>query len=185
MPLFQFLKGSNPNVRAKPLISLNPRSISECLDGGWQILICEVELVTQRYESPGSEWELPVKQFAVLLSISNTRKRSDHEQIYTTTYPSYLLQHLQVTHYQLMKCEAIRAFAQKRHYLVWPEDPQDLVWFYEKLFSKILKNSKVQKFSVDKAEPVKDDIQTRDKIENIRAVTWMGHLIQCMKWYLF
>lgn len=79
-----------------------------------------------------------------------------------------------VTHYQLMKCEAIRAFVQKRQYLVWPEDPQDLERFYEKLFSKILKNTKVKKFPADKAEPAKDDTQPQNgegiELENIRAV---------------
>lgn len=78
-----------------------------------------------------------------------------------------------------MKCEALRAFAQKRHYLVWPEDPQDLEWFYEKLFSKILKNTKVKQIPVDKSEPAKDAIQSSDSIEleNIRATTWTWYSI--------
>lgn len=85
-----------------------------------------------------------------------------------------LTQQLKVTHYQLMKCEAIRAFVQKRQYLVWPEDPQDLEWFYEKLFSQILKNTKVKKFPADKAEPAKDDTRPQNgeriELENIGAV---------------
>lgn len=83
------------------------------------------------------------------------------------------MKHSQVTHYQLMQCEAIRAFAQKRHYLVWPEDPQDLEWFYEKLFSKILKNTKVNKFPGNKAELGKDDTLNGERIEleTIRVVT--------------
>ncbi|CAB1340188.1 unnamed protein product [Coregonus sp. 'balchen'] len=45
-----------------------------------------------------------------------------------------------VPHYRLMKCEAIRTFVQK-----WPEDTQDIEWFYEKLMSKILKHRKIKK----------------------------------------
>ncbi|XP_071019196.1 toll-like receptor 5 [Oncorhynchus clarkii lewisi] len=47
-----------------------------------------------------------------------------------------------VPHYRLMKHEGIRTFAQKREYLQWPEDTQDIQWFYEKLMSKILKDKK-------------------------------------------
>ncbi|XP_055728562.1 toll-like receptor 5 [Salvelinus fontinalis] len=47
-----------------------------------------------------------------------------------------------VPHYRLMKHEGIRTFAQKRDYLQWPEDTQDIQWFYEKLMSKILKDKK-------------------------------------------
>lgn len=74
-----------------------------------------------------------------------------------------------------MKYEAIRAFVQKRQYLVYPEDPQDLEWFYEKLFSKILKKTKVKKFTVDKAERAKDDAQPQNgdriELESISTVT--------------
>lgn len=92
------------------------------------------------------------------------------KQIYSTTCPSSLLQHPQVTHYQLMKCETIRTFAQKRQYIVWPEDPQDIEWFYMKLFSKILENTKVKKFPVDKAEPAKDSHNgERIELENISS----------------
>lgn len=47
-----------------------------------------------------------------------------------------------VPHYRLMKHEGIRTFARKREYLQWPEDTQDIQWFYEKLMSKILKDKK-------------------------------------------
>lgn len=63
----------------------------------------------------------------------------------------------QVAHYQLMKCNAIRAFVQKRWYLTWPEDPQDLDWFYEQLISQILKDTKVEGFAKDKPEAVKPE----------------------------
>lgn len=70
-----------------------------------------------------------------------------------------------------MKCNAVRAFVQRREYLIWPEDPQDLEWFYERLFSQILKDTKVKKFAEDKPEP---DVQPQNedaiKLENIRAI---------------
>lgn len=74
---------------------------------------------------------------------------------------------MKVAHYQLMKYNAVRAFVQKRDYLVWPEDPQDLEWFYERLVSLIVKDTKVKKFAEDKAEPAQPDIesQTEDGVE--------------------
>lgn len=70
-----------------------------------------------------------------------------------------------------MKCNAVRAFVQRREYLIWPEDPQDLEWFYERLFSQILKDTKVKKFAEDKPEPYLEP-QNEDaiKLENIRAI---------------
>ncbi|XP_008289782.1 toll-like receptor 5 [Stegastes partitus] len=64
-----------------------------------------------------------------------------------------------VTHYQLMNCNAIRAFVKRREYLIWPEDPQDLEWFYERLFSQMRKDIKVKKFEEDKPEPAEPEIQ--------------------------
>ncbi|XP_038582793.1 toll-like receptor 5 [Micropterus salmoides] len=80
-----------------------------------------------------------------------------------------------VAHYQLMKYNAVRAFVQKREYLIWPEDPQDLEWFYERLVSQILSDTKVKKFAEDKAEPAQPDIQNPNEdnvqLENIQAIT--------------
>lgn len=70
-----------------------------------------------------------------------------------------------------MKCNAVRAFVQRREYLIWPEDPQDLEWFYERLFSQILKDTKVKKFAEDKPEPgVRPQNEDGIKLENIRAI---------------
>lgn len=44
-----------------------------------------------------------------------------------------------------MKHRAVRAFVQKREYLVWPDDPQDLEWFYDRLITQVLKDSKLEK----------------------------------------
>uniref|UniRef100_A0A3P9A171 Toll-like receptor 5 n=3 Tax=Esox lucius TaxID=8010 RepID=A0A3P9A171_ESOLU len=50
-----------------------------------------------------------------------------------------------IPHYRLMKHEAIRSFVHKREYLQWPEDTQDIEWFYDKLTHKILKDTKIKK----------------------------------------
>lgn len=47
-----------------------------------------------------------------------------------------------LSQYQLMKHEPIRAFVQKRHYLRWPEDLQDVGWFLEKLSQHLRKKEK-------------------------------------------
>ncbi|KAM6992380.1 toll-like receptor 5 [Tautogolabrus adspersus] len=70
-----------------------------------------------------------------------------------------------VAHYQLMKYNAIRAFVQKREYLIWPEDPQDMEWFYERLVSQILKDTKVKTIAEDKAEPAQPDVQPQNQDE--------------------
>lgn len=62
-----------------------------------------------------------------------------------------------MAHYQLRKYNAIRAFVQKREYLTWPEDPQDLEWFYEQLISQIIRDTKVKNPAEDKPEPEKPD----------------------------
>ncbi|XP_035474196.2 toll-like receptor 5 [Scophthalmus maximus] len=80
-----------------------------------------------------------------------------------------------VAHYQLLKFNAIRRFVQKREYLVWPEDPQDLEQFYERLISRILQNTKVEKVAEDDPRPApqpggrpqrRDDVE----LEDIRAM---------------
>lgn len=82
---------------------------------------------------------------------------------------------LKLAHYELMKHNALRAFVQRREYLTWPEDPQDLEWFYERLISQILKDTKVKKVGQkDKPEPAQPDCKPENEdgiqLENIRAV---------------
>nr|UUT42677.1 toll-like receptor 5 [Larimichthys crocea] len=78
-----------------------------------------------------------------------------------------------VAHYQLMKYNAVRAFVQKREYLVWPEDPQDMEWYYERLVSQILKDTKVKKIAEDNPEPAQPDIHPQEEdgieLDNIGA----------------
>ncbi|KAK5880471.1 hypothetical protein CesoFtcFv8_023495 [Champsocephalus esox] len=79
-----------------------------------------------------------------------------------------------MAHYQLMKYQAVRAFVQRREYLTWPEDPQDLEWFYERLVSKILKDTKVKKFAEDQPEPAQPGAQPQEEegiqLENIGPI---------------
>ncbi|XP_028461225.1 toll-like receptor 5b isoform X3 [Perca flavescens] len=79
-----------------------------------------------------------------------------------------------VARYQLMKYNAVRTFVRSREYLIWPEDPQDLEWFYDRLVSQILKDTKVKAFAEDKPEPAQPDVQTQNEdsiqLENIGAV---------------
>ncbi|KAM8831671.1 toll-like receptor 5 isoform 2-T4 [Spinachia spinachia] len=78
-----------------------------------------------------------------------------------------------VSHYQLMRSEALRAFVQRREYLTWPEDPQDLQWFYERLASQILKDTKLKKLAQVQPEPAQPDMGPPDEdgiqLEDIRA----------------
>ncbi|XP_062415470.1 toll-like receptor 5 [Pungitius pungitius] len=83
-----------------------------------------------------------------------------------------------VAHYQLMRYKALRAFVQRREYLTWPEDPQDLEWFYGRLVSQILKDNKVKKWAEDQPQPVQPDMGPPDmgapdedgiQLEDIRA----------------
>lgn len=67
-----------------------------------------------------------------------------------------------------MRCNAVRAFVQRRQYLTWPEDPQDLDWFYERLVSLLLKDTKVKTFAEDKEEAVAQNTESI-QLQGIRA----------------
>lgn len=67
-----------------------------------------------------------------------------------------------------MRCNAVRAFVQRRQYLTWPEDPQDLDWFYERLVSLLLKDTKVKTFAEDKEEVVSQNTESI-QLQGIRA----------------
>ncbi|XP_017287906.1 toll-like receptor 5 isoform X2 [Kryptolebias marmoratus] len=79
-----------------------------------------------------------------------------------------------VTPYQLMRCSAIRTFVQKRWYLTWPEDPQDLEWFYERLIVQILKDTKVKEFAVGNPKAVQPEPEPREEIrlENVQEMAF-------------
>nr|QOS44502.1 toll-like recrptor 5m [Argyrosomus japonicus] len=75
---------------------------------------------------------------------------------------------------KLMKYNAVRAFVQRREYLVWPEDPQDMEWYLERLVSQILKDTKVKKIAEDNPEPAQSDIHPQEEdgieLDNIGAI---------------
>ncbi|KAF5894741.1 toll-like receptor 5 [Clarias magur] len=68
-----------------------------------------------------------------------------------------------IPHYRLMKYELVRTYFQTRRYLCWPEDSQDLEWFYNHLKHSILKDTKVK--------PMKRDTETNHEVTNCEAVT--------------
>lgn len=81
---------------------------------------------------------------------------------------------MKVAHYQLMKYDTIRAFVQRKEYLTWPEDPQDLEWFYERLVSQIVRDAKVKKLVEDEPERAQPDCGTQKEdviyLGNVQAV---------------
>ncbi|KAM9456807.1 toll-like receptor 5 [Clarias gariepinus] len=68
-----------------------------------------------------------------------------------------------IPHYRLMKHEPVRTYFQTRRYLCWPEDSQDLEWFYNHLKHSILKDTKVKQ--------MKKDVKTNHEGTNCEAVT--------------
>ncbi|XP_072549731.1 toll-like receptor 5 [Salminus brasiliensis] len=68
-----------------------------------------------------------------------------------------------IPQYKLMKYEPIRTYIQTRRYLCWPEDSQDLQWFYNQLQHSILKGTKSKR--------VKTSAETANKEPDIEAVT--------------
>ncbi|XP_039546089.1 LOW QUALITY PROTEIN: uncharacterized protein LOC120492058 [Pimephales promelas] len=48
-----------------------------------------------------------------------------------------------IPQYRLMKYEQVRSYIENRRYLLWPDDIQDLEWFYDQLLHKIRKNTKL------------------------------------------
>ncbi|KAK3552195.1 hypothetical protein QTP86_005278 [Hemibagrus guttatus] len=71
-----------------------------------------------------------------------------------------------IPHYRLMKYEPVRTYFQTRRHLCWPEDYQDLEWFYSHLKQSILKDTKVKrKVKIDV------DVETNYKEKNCEAVT--------------
>ncbi|KAM9456806.1 toll-like receptor 5b [Clarias gariepinus] len=68
-----------------------------------------------------------------------------------------------IPHYRLMKYKPVRTYFQTRRYLCWPEDSQDLEWFYNHLKHSILKDTKVKQ--------MKKDVKTNHEGTNCEAVT--------------
>ncbi|XP_043076443.1 toll-like receptor 5 [Puntigrus tetrazona] len=53
-----------------------------------------------------------------------------------------------IPQYRLLKYEQLRSYIENRRYLLWPDDSQDLEWFYDQLLHNIRKNTKVKETAV-------------------------------------
>ncbi|KAL7860718.1 hypothetical protein AOLI_G00170670 [Acnodon oligacanthus] len=67
-----------------------------------------------------------------------------------------------IPQYRLMKYEPLRTYIQTRKYMRWPEDSQDLEWFYNQIKQSILKGTK--------GKHVKNT-ETNHNVPHIEAVT--------------
>lgn len=74
-----------------------------------------------------------------------------------------------MAHYQLMRCDAVRTFVRRREYLTWPEDPQDLDWFYERLVSLLLKDTKVKTLVPEGRQEASAQDPERVQLRDIRT----------------
>ncbi|XP_029965917.1 toll-like receptor 5 [Salarias fasciatus] len=72
-----------------------------------------------------------------------------------------------VAHYQLMKSNTIRSFVRRKEYLTFPEDPQDLDWFYERLMSEMRKDTKVKKVADNRPDPAEPDAEGGIQLKNM------------------
>ncbi|KAK7151269.1 hypothetical protein R3I93_012264 [Phoxinus phoxinus] len=54
-----------------------------------------------------------------------------------------------IPQYRLLKYEQLRSYIENRRYLLWPDDNQDLEWFYDQLLHKIRKNTKVKQTNTE------------------------------------
>ncbi|RXN34976.1 toll-like receptor 5 [Labeo rohita] len=61
-----------------------------------------------------------------------------------------------IPQYRLLKYKQVRSYIENRRYLTWPDDSQDLEWFYDQLLQKIKKNTKVKQTN-QPTEQTKDD----------------------------
>nr|AQX43081.1 toll-like receptor 5 [Carassius auratus] len=63
-----------------------------------------------------------------------------------------------IPQYKLLKYEQLRSYIETRRYLQWPDDSQDLEWFYDQLLHKIRNNTKVtQTNAKEKDKEVKNN----------------------------
>nr|ASJ77388.1 toll-like receptor 5 [Megalobrama amblycephala] len=53
-----------------------------------------------------------------------------------------------IPQYRLLKYDQLRSYIENRRYLLWPDDSQDLNWFYDQLLHKIRKNTKVKQTNI-------------------------------------
>ncbi|MEE6473815.1 hypothetical protein FKM82_010181 [Ascaphus truei] len=71
-----------------------------------------------------------------------------------------------LSQYQLKRYKPIRAFVQRRQYLKWPEDNQDIDWFLRRLSHQILKEQKVEEKEIKVTKTA-----TSVELQNIATVS--------------
>ncbi|XP_016317153.1 toll-like receptor 5 [Sinocyclocheilus anshuiensis] len=72
-----------------------------------------------------------------------------------------------IPQYRLLKYEQLRSYIETRRYLMWPDDNQDLEWFYDQLLHKIRKNTKVKQTNAKE----KDKVKNNPEAANVHADT--------------
>nr|QEE04246.1 toll-like receptor 5-2 [Schizothorax prenanti] len=72
-----------------------------------------------------------------------------------------------IPRYRLLKYEQLRSYIENRRYLMWPDDSQDLDWFYDQLLHKIRKNTKVKQTNVKE----KDEVENNPEAAYVHADT--------------
>ncbi|KAK2883810.1 hypothetical protein Q8A67_017447 [Cirrhinus molitorella] len=71
-----------------------------------------------------------------------------------------------IPQYRLLKYEQLRSYIENRNYLLWPDDSQDIEWFYDQLLYKIRKNTKVKQTNVKDKE-----VKNNPEADNVHADT--------------
>ncbi|XP_016098321.1 toll-like receptor 5 [Sinocyclocheilus grahami] len=73
-----------------------------------------------------------------------------------------------IPQYRLLKYEQLRSYIETRRYLMWPDDNQDLEWFYDQLLHKIRKNTKVKQTNAKEKDK---EVKNNPEAANVHADT--------------
>ncbi|XP_051500256.1 toll-like receptor 5 [Myxocyprinus asiaticus] len=73
-----------------------------------------------------------------------------------------------IPQYRLLKYKQVRSYIENRRYLLWPDDSQDLEWFYDQLLHIIRKDTKVKQTNT---ELKGKEIETKPEAVNVHANT--------------
>ncbi|XP_050948160.1 toll-like receptor 5 [Labeo rohita] len=73
-----------------------------------------------------------------------------------------------IPQYRLLKYEQLRSYIENRRYLLWPDDDQDLEWFYDQLLHKIKQNAKVKQTNTTEKNK---EVKNNSEAANVHAET--------------
>ncbi|KAF4099924.1 hypothetical protein G5714_020050 [Onychostoma macrolepis] len=73
-----------------------------------------------------------------------------------------------IPRYRLLKYEQLRSYIENRRYLMWPDDSQDLEWFYDQLLHKIRQNTKVKQTNVKEKDK---EVENNPEAAHVHADT--------------